>query len=303
MSRGRPGEQRSAGGGAGGDDGVRAAISALSEDEPRVAHAVRLAAVITSPDTDRAERLELLRRVLTLDPRVARQVALDIADDEDEGVRVVACGVLASTIGSEDDLPRLLSLAADDRLSGQHEALQIATEAVRNPDPVESVALLLRLVDVPPEGLDTSIDALVPAVMHQAQLVRWINKAWSRAADHRQPQRFLDAARVLGGIAVDQTLLGCAAQGLELGLTASEIDQITHGLRDRPTALQLADRPEVRSRYPWIDAYAELAAVGGSGFAGRSPQMSVLGARDIASGTASLKLLVRGWLVAMQPRF
>lgn len=295
MNRELPRGQHPHGGGT--DDGVQAAISALSGDEPHIAHAVRLAAVIRSADTDTTERLQLLHRVLTLDQRAARQVALDIADDPQHEVRAAACGVLASTLGSEDDLPRLLSLVADERLSGQAEALQIAIDAVQAPDPAESIALLLRLVDLGDDCEGISIELLVPAPMHRSQLLRWINKAWSRAADHRQSQRFLDAARVVGGIVIDQTVLGGAAAGEPLGLSATELDQIAHGLRDRPTPLQLVDRRAIRVRYPWIDAYAEL---GVRGSAARPPRMSVLGARDIATATATLRLLVQGWLAEVR---
>src|SRR5690606_20566005 len=122
-----------------------------------------------------------------------RQVALDVADDDEEEIRAAACGVLASTSGSEDDLTRLLSLLADERLGSVADALQTAIETVETPDPAESISLLLRLVDLAADDLETSIDVLVPSPMHWAQLLRWINKAWCRAADHRQSHRFGDA--------------------------------------------------------------------------------------------------------------
>ena len=261
-----------------------------------MAHAVRLAAVVRDQAAGVTERLGLFHRVLALEPRVARQVALDVADDRREEVRVAACGVLASTSGSEDDLARLLSLAADERMSGQRQALQWAADAVRTPDPEESVGLLWRLVEVGDDAPRLSLEALVPAQKHRPQLLRWINKAWCRAADHRRSQRFLEAALVLGGIMVDQTVLLAGAGGLEIGVSGPELGQVDHGLRERPTPLQLATREAVRDRYPWMGAYADLAAVLRDASAGRSPRMPVLGARDIANASADLRALASGWL-------
>ncbi|WP_133241156.1 hypothetical protein [Nocardioides gansuensis] len=281
-------------------DGVLAAISALNAGESQVAHAVRLARVVRSTEEEATERVELLRRVLAIDSRVARQTGLDVASDPEIEVRSAALGVLASTTGSEDDLARLLSLAADSRQPEHRALLQVAIDAIENPDPHESIALLLRLVDVQPAGRTVNLETLVPLQMHRSQLIRWVSKAWTRAADHKQPARFLDAALVVGGLVVDQVVLRASSRSGDVGVEPREIEQITYSLRDRPSAIQLAGRPALLGLFPWFAALAELDTMARVGAAVRRPRMSLLGASDIAGATAALQPLVDGWLTVMQ---
>jgi hypothetical protein len=279
---------------------VEAAFSALSTGESSIEHAVRLAGVVRQRDTEPAECVALLRRALTLDPRPARQAALEVANHIDERVRAAASGVLASTSGSEDDLPRLLSLVADESLLAHRATLQAAADAVGSPDPEESMMRLLGLVGLPAQRHRVDFATLVPDVRHRTQLIRWMNKAWSRAADLRRPGRYVEAVGSLAAVIVDQSVLHLAT-GYDVGLSDAQLAAIAQGLRERLPAGELISLPLVAERLPWLAAYGELDLANASRGGSTRPMMAVLGKRDVSEATRGLAVLVRGWVLLMQP--
>jgi len=238
---------------------VEQAIRALSEGESDLSRARRVARMVVDAGLPDDSRVELLNRLMRIEPRVARQVSLQLGSTAPRALRQAAGGVLSVTSGSEDDLPALLSLAAHEEDQEIRRSLELAVEGLRSPSITDAVAVFAKLVGRDADAARLDPDRLVPRREDRYLFARWVHKTWSRAAA-ADPARYVAAVLALCDVMIDQLVL---ALGPQPGVVeAAEIDRIRHRLTGRPTTRELVDRAVLRARHPWLARVAQLHRTG-----------------------------------------
>jgi hypothetical protein len=272
---------------------VQSVREALSSSETSRQRAVRLGAAAVAPSTSELDRVAFLKSAFSAEPEVARRYALDLARDASYPVRLTAAQILRASRGSEDDLPRLLSMTSRERDATIRNWLHEAIDGLENRRPDDGFPLLLELLGVerPADGLDLH-ERISDASMRQ-RFLRWTDKVVARAADPIANAALISACAELAAIILDAAIVTSSDRGDHPQLTPEAVAAIRDNLNGRPAAADLADYPAVRAVFVWAEAVAQLAELDSDH--SRKPPFFTTDA-ERAAALRMLATVTHGWL-------
>lgn len=278
---------------------VESAMEALSHDEPDLVRARRIATMISDVSLRVEDRIALLGRLLRIEPRIARATGLRLAADAPDALRQAIGGVLSVTQGSEDDLPVLLSLAANEPMAEIRRNFQAAIETLNTVNIGDSLAVLSKLLNRPLTAHRLDAALLLPQAENHYMFCRWVNKAWCRAVD-RDVARYAVAVLSLVEIMIDQLVVAAGFTVVGDSLSAGEIDAIRYQLAGRPSHMRLATTRDLIVRWPWLERYRELCErYGHLRSPGTKPLRQAMGTLDAERITEALAFIGEEWIAAM----
>jgi hypothetical protein len=256
---------------------------------------LRLASAAAAPSTPELDRLTFLKSAFAAEPEVARRFALDLAEDGSYPVRLTCAEIILASRGSEDDLPRLLSVAARESDPTIRELLRDSIDALNTRDPSDSLGRLLALLDVPPALSD--LHELISDPSLRQRFLRWADKVVSRAAEASGHAALISACAELASIVLDAAVVNAADHDREPRLDPETVAAVRDSLAGRPAPAQLAADPAVAAAFPWSSTVALLAELAAD--RSHEPPFATTDA-DRSGALRTLAEVTSGWLTSAQ---